>query len=346
MNLQVEGAADLQRFSDTDPGRAGAKGLLPLVSVVIPMFNAARTIERTLASVRGQTHRNLEILVVDDGSTDDGPAVAERHAAHDHRVRIIYQSNRGVASARNAGIEASTGAFIAPVDADDLWHPEKTALQLAAMTGADGVADPSIGLAYCWYSIIDADDTVRFDDCRSTAEGDALKAMASRNIVGHGSGALMRREAVIQAGGYDTSLRAQNGEGCEDYKLYFQIAEHYRLALVRQCLVGYRETRVNMSSDPRKALRSRALCVPEFLDRHPDLAGEFHEGRLRIMRFMLGRALRTGNVGDAAFLLSGMLRSDPFLALANLGELAKGLFRRTLRTGTPRRPFLSELPLD
>jgi len=336
----------LQDFSDADPHSAGPQRSSPLVSVVIPMFNAARTIERTLASVRGQTHRNLEILIVDDGSTDDGPAIVERHATHDQRVRIICQSNGGVASARNAAIAASSGAFVAPVDADDLWHPEKTALQLAAMAGPDGLDDRSIGLVYCWYSIIDADDIVRFDDRRSTAEGDALNAMASRNIVGHGSGALMRREAVIQAGGYDTSLRARNGEGCEDYKLYFQIAEHYRFALVRQCLVGYRETRENMSSDPRKALRSRALCVPEFVARHPDLEGKFHQGRLRIMRFMLGRALRTGNVGDAAFLLSGMLRIDPFLALANLGELAKGLFRRTLRTGTTRRAFLSELPHD
>jgi glycosyltransferase involved in cell wall biosynthesis len=336
----------LQNLSDAQLVASGPQHSSPLVSVVIPMFNAARTIERTLASVREQTHRNLEILIVDDGSTDNSLAIAKRLAADDQRVRIICQSNRGVASARNAGIAASSGAFVAPVDADDLWHPEKTALQLAAMAGPDGVDDPSIGLVYCWYSIIDGDDIVRIDDCRSTAEGDALEAMASRNIVGHGSGALMRREAVIRAGGYDTSLREQNGEGCEDYKLYFQIAEHYRFALVRQCLVGYRETRENMSSDPRKALRSRALCVAQLVARHPDLEARFHQGKLRIMRFMLGRALRTGNVGDAAFLLSGMLRTDPFLALASLGELAKGLFRRTLRTGTMRRPFLSELPHD
>ncbi len=328
----------------TKPDPSGLQETLPLVSVLIPMFNAARTIERTLASVINQTHRKLEILVVDDGSTDDSVAIAERVAAHDSRVTIIRQANGGVASARNAGIAASGGAFIAPIDADDLWHPDKTALQLSAMMGPDGKDDLSIGLVYCWYSIIDADDYVRIDDCRSTADGDVLEAMALRNIVGHGSGALMRREAVLQAGGYDASLRARNGEGCEDYKLYFQIAEHFRFALVRQSLVGYRETRQNMSSDPRKALRSRALCVPEFLSRHPDLASEFHDGKLRIMRFMLGRAVRTGKARDAAFLLWEMLRNDPLRAMANLGDLARGFLRQARGKDTARRSFLPQAP--
>lgn len=306
----------------------------PLVSVIVPMFNAASTIGRTLASACAQTHSRLEIVVVDDGSLDDGPDIVARFAHHDDRIRLIRQPNAGVAAARNAGVAVSKGHLIAPLDADDLWHPAKTALQIAAMRDANGQDDSTIGLVYCWYTIIDENDKIRIEDCRSVAEGDVLKAMAQRNIVGHGSGALIRREALLGAGGYDPTLRYRGGEGCEDYKLYFQIAERYRFALVREYLVGYRETSTNMSSDPRKALRSRDLCVPELAARYPELNHEFHAGRLRLMRFMLGRAVRNGNIGNAFYLLEAMLRTDPLLTVLNLYELIKALARRlTRRTG-------------
>lgn len=310
-----------------------AGNAVPLVSVIIPMLDAAKTIDRTLASACGQSFKQIEIIVVDDGSCDGSLVIAQRHAQADPRIRVLSQPNAGVAAARNRGIAEARGNFIAPLDADDLWKPTKIEHQLAAM------ADPAVGLTYCWYSIIDADDRVRTDDCRSTAEGNVLEAMAMRNIVGHGSGALIRASALREIGGFDPSLRARGGEGCEDYKVYFCIAERHRFALVRECLVGYRETQANMSSDPRKALRSRDIVVPEFTERHPELEGVFHAGRLRIMRFMLGRAIRMRKPGDAAFLLREMLRSDAVLAVTNLGELAKGLYRSILRTGRAHRTF-------
>src|SRR5260221_13860612 len=89
-----------------------------LVSVIIPAYNAQATLDETLNSVRSQTHRNLEIVVVDDGSTDDTAIVAQRHSAVDSRVHIIRQDNAGVAAARNAGIAATSGRYVAPIDAD------------------------------------------------------------------------------------------------------------------------------------------------------------------------------------------------------------------------------------
>lgn len=104
-----------------------------LVSVVIPAFNAEATIDETLCSVRSQSHERLEIIVVDDGSTDDTVAVAERHADRDPRITIIRQDNAGVAAARNAGWQAARAEFIAFIDADDLWAPGKIERQLQAM---------------------------------------------------------------------------------------------------------------------------------------------------------------------------------------------------------------------
>ena len=102
---------------------------MPAVSVIIPAYNAAATLERALASVAKQTLSGIEILVVDDGSTDATPEILARMAAADRRLRILTQANGGVARARNAAIGAATGEWVATIDADDIWHPRKLELQ-------------------------------------------------------------------------------------------------------------------------------------------------------------------------------------------------------------------------
>ena len=104
-----------------------------LVSVVIPAYNAGATIAETLASALGQTYRDLEIIAVDDGSTDDTAAVVAGAAANDPRIRLLRQANSGVAAARNYGIAEARANLIAILDADDLWHPTKVAKQVAAI---------------------------------------------------------------------------------------------------------------------------------------------------------------------------------------------------------------------
>jgi glycosyltransferase involved in cell wall biosynthesis len=101
----------------------------PLTSVVIPAYNAELFLERTLRSALRQTHSNLEVIVVDDGSTDKTRAIAAAAATTDDRVRIISVPNGGVAKARNIGIAEANGEFVAFLDADDLWHPTKIALR-------------------------------------------------------------------------------------------------------------------------------------------------------------------------------------------------------------------------
>src|SRR6476660_90490 len=96
-----------------------------LVSVVVPAYNAEKTILETICSVRAQTYRNLDIVVVDDGSVDGTPGIVERHARTDSRVRLIRQANLGVAAARNRGIAEARADYIAPIDADDLWESTK-----------------------------------------------------------------------------------------------------------------------------------------------------------------------------------------------------------------------------
>jgi glycosyltransferase involved in cell wall biosynthesis len=107
----------------------------PLVSVIIPAYNASVTIERTLRSVLAQTHGHLEIIVVDDGSIDDTAAIVERISREDPRIILLQQPNQGVATARNVSIDHARGEFIAPLDADDIWHPSKIEKQIAVIKG-------------------------------------------------------------------------------------------------------------------------------------------------------------------------------------------------------------------
>jgi glycosyltransferase involved in cell wall biosynthesis len=308
------------------------------VSVVIPAYNASRTIEETLRSVLRQTHRNLEVLVVDDGSSDDTPKIVEALAAEDGRVRLLRQANAGVAAARNAGIAASSGEFIAPIDADDLWHPTKIERQLRVFAeGGD-----RIGLVYTWFALIDRNSRVVQLRHQPRHHGSVLRPLAYHNFVGNGSSALIRRSAFEGTGGYDASLRQRGGQGCEDWKLYFQIAEHHGFGLVPQPVTGYRDLPDNMSSDVLQMLRSRDLCTADLLPRHPELSKAFRSGRNRLSRLLLHRTIRLGRTGDAMRLASSIMRYDPvwfaLLAAALPAAGLKGAVGRLWRSGGYQGP--------
>jgi glycosyltransferase involved in cell wall biosynthesis len=290
-----------------------------LVTVIIPAHNAQATLDDTLNSVRSQTHRNLEIVVVDDGSTDDTAIVAQRHSAVDARVRIIRQDNAGVAAARNTGIAATSGRYIAPIDADDLWAPSKIARQLRVAAKHQG----KVGLVYTWFSVIDQNNRVLMHEDRAQAEGTVLRQLLMRNFVGNGSSALILRSAIESVGLYDVGLRDRGCEGAEDFKMYLQIAERYEFAVVPDYLTGYRECSGNMSYDVTRMVRSRDVCVSEFAIRHPDLCGAIENGRTRFLRFMVARSVREKQFVVAIRLFATMLRGNPLGALQNVVELAK-----------------------
>src|SRR5262245_57107007 len=161
-----------------------------LVSVIIPAYNAERFIGRTLASGLSQTHDPIEVIVVDDGSVDRTTAIVEEAARFDHRVRLFRRLHSGVAKARNFAIRQARGSLIAPLDADDLWHPEKIARQVEAMRRSG----PAVGVVYCWLVGIDENDAIinpRVSDYGH--EGRVLPQLTETNIVGNASTPLIRR---------------------------------------------------------------------------------------------------------------------------------------------------------
>jgi glycosyltransferase involved in cell wall biosynthesis len=228
-------------------------GKEPLVSVVIPAYNAEPFIERTLRSALNQTHKNLEILIIDDGSTDKTRALAEAVVAGDPRVQIISVPNGGVAKARNIGIEASTGPFVAFLDADDLWHPAKVEMQVAALT-AQG-SEQTVA-AYALHRVIDADDRVLEKGGSFACSGYALARLLYAKFIGNGSSLLVTREAAVAVGGFESSWAARGIGGCEDLDFELKIAARYPIVAVPHYLVGYRVTPGNMSSDKTRMARA------------------------------------------------------------------------------------------
>ena len=278
-----------------------------LVSVVLPVHNGAATIDETLRSVRSQTYGNLEIIIVDDGSDDETLDIVSRHAAADKRVRLSRQPQSGVAAARNAGIAQARGKVLAFIDADDLWAQQKIAKQIVALQAAG----PQYALVYTWYALIDKDSRIIDRSYRPFESGDVLARLCYGNLIGNGSSALIRKVALLEVGGFDSSLRARSAQGCEDLQLCFRLAEQHLFALVPEYLTGYRRTPTNMSSDLLQMYRSWMLVTEDAKARQPRLAAAIETGRSTFIRGLIERAIASRQPGPAIFLASRLLRRDP-----------------------------------
>jgi glycosyltransferase involved in cell wall biosynthesis len=238
----------------------------PLVTVVIPAFNASETLQQTLLSVAAQTYGNLEIIVVDDGSVDDTAVIARSFGQSDPRVHVIQKPNGGVASARNAGTKASTAEFVAFIDADDLWHPTKIAKQMALLTADGG----DMALVYTPFRRIDVSGKVLGSSRNHRVDGWVVNRHFYVNFVGNGSSILVRKHVLEEIGGYSSTLLEANAQGCEDLLLQLRIALHYRFGTVPEYLVGYRLSPNNMSSNQERMLRSSLIALTMVLAECPD----------------------------------------------------------------------------
>ncbi len=282
----------------------------PLITVVVPAYNAEATLPETLDSIARQTYPNFETIVVDDGSRDRTRCIAEAFAAQRPGTRVITTANGGVAAARNTGIEAAAGIYVAPVDADDLWHPEKLARQVAIL------ADDRVTLVYANRRHIDARGYVLNSMPPATLEGFAYMRHAAFNVVGNGSAIMFRRSDAMRLGGYDPGLRAQGGQGCEDYLIQVRLARIGAMRVAPGFLVGYRQLDDAMSRDNLQMLRSRMLAL-EVLAEEENTFPHVLRSIQALFAFRLGAALMAkGRLREGATMMAiGMRGVSPSMAL-------------------------------
>jgi glycosyltransferase involved in cell wall biosynthesis len=297
----------------------------PTVAVIVPMYNAAATIDATIASICAQSYRALDIVIVDDGCTDRSPAIVEGWMGRDPRIRLVRTANGGVAAARNFGAASTEAGFLAFVDADDVWAEGKVAMQMDALRAASGAA-----LVYCWFAQLDRDGRVFPVSAHPVFEGDVLRQLCRSNFVGNGSSMLMPREIFEHVGGFDPSMRARGAQGCEDLMFLLGAAEAYPFRVVPKYLVGYRLTPQNMSSDTRRMLRSFDSIRQLYRVKRPDLIPELEAHRADMILWLVRRSLIAGKIAAAIQLFLRVLAARPALALRTLPDLLKTFARARL----------------
>ncbi len=290
--------------------------------MVIPAYNAEATLEESLRSVACQSYSNLEIIIVDDGSTDGTREIATRFCTSDERGRLVSIGNGGVGAARNAGIAAAAGEFVAFLDADDLWQPEKIRKQVEK-----ALSRPDAGFIYTFYARIDDRGRNLPAPVQYQVEGYAFWRHLYWNFVGCGSNILARRKAVTQAGGFRSGAGTQ---GCEDHLLQLEIAASYPIACVPEALVCYRDRSNSMSSDQERMFRAWREAVHLLRSRG-------HMGRNRVTSWTYSRAcwglaigsLRRRRVARAAWQFAWAVYADPPRTMLNAGRVLTRLFGRS-----------------
>lgn len=235
------------------------------VSVVIPCYNGMPYIEQALDSVRTQTHQPIEIIVVDDGSKDDSAAFVERYAAQHGEIpiRLIRQANAGEPTARNTGINAATGDWVANLDTDDWFEPTKLEKQLAAAAAAG----PECVLVHTgWiYRRPDGDHPCVYENVR-TRVGWCTQRLLEPVSMAHPS-IMVRRDALAKIGGYDPAFK----QAC-DIDLYFRLSAVGSFALVEEPLLNYRIHPKQMSARQAEQIRYHHRAIRKFFAEHPEHA--------------------------------------------------------------------------
>jgi glycosyltransferase involved in cell wall biosynthesis len=228
------------------------------VSVIIPTYNCGEYIVEAIDSILNQTYKNYEIIVVDDGSTDETKKRLEKY--NNKEITYIYQENKGISVARNRGIKASTGELIAFLDADDMWLPEKLERQINIFKNF-----PQTGLLGCGYYRIDkTGERIEESSAGNYADKESLlNDLMVRNVIaGSGSGVLIKKECLDRVGLFDESFRS-----IEDRDMWFRIVKIYESRFVNEHLVIIRTRNHSLSKNVKMMKCNQKKFIQKHLKR-------------------------------------------------------------------------------
>lgn len=204
----------------------------PRVSVIMALYNGSAYILSTLKNLQQQQFSDYEIVTVDDGSHDDTATIVSTFSRQEKRLRLIRQSNGGVSNAWNRGILESRGEYVAFLDQDDLWHPDKLAEQVAFLDQYRELA-----LAGCHSSLLDEELNETGWRFGGSFHGWAYRDMLQCDLVAGGSVAMVRRSAFSDAGGFDERPEVA---GRSDWDQWIRIARQNQIGTIGRVRVGYR----------------------------------------------------------------------------------------------------------
>lgn len=251
------------------------------VSIVIPCYNGERFLAEAIDAALAQTYAQCEVIVVDDGSTDGSATIMQKYAG---RIRLVQQTNAGLPAARNAGIRASTGDYLAFLDADDYWSPDfiEKMVQGLEFSGA--------AIAYCgWQNIGLPGGRGEPFVPPDYEQPNKLETMIT-GVRWPVHAALTRRDVAMTTGGFDPKWST-----CEDFAFWIRAATLHRLVRVAEVLAFYRHhDGVQMTKNLAVIAQNHWLVQRDFLAQHPDIANRL--GRRHIRSITHGELLKRGYV--------------------------------------------------
>ena len=295
-----------------------------LVSAIVPTYNRAGIVGDAIDSILGQTYPHVEVIVVDDGSTDGTQSVLNRYG---DRIRVITQENAGAAAARNRGVEAARGDLLAFLDSDDLWLPRKLERQVTLLEKAG----PSAVCCLCnirmrWHD----KDRSSFEiaqlnpPCEEGIWLNADEVLATRFVL-FNQGVVIRREVMERLGGFDESLRFM-----EDFDLPLRLSLEGRWTFIREPLTVWRETKDSLYGMSKVEELCQRECTVQAFEKH--LAALVRNDGRRALQKRVRRQVRKSRrqltatrVGGMSFRGAGTLGR----VLAKIEQFRSGVSRRS-----------------
>lgn len=281
---------------------------IPEVSVIITTYNRSDFLGFTVKSVLSQTYDNFELIIVDDGSTDDTSEIVKSY--NDARIIYYYQENKGQNPARNIGMKLSRGKYIAHLDSDDIWHPDKLKRQVKILE-----TFPDIGLVYCGTQLVDKTNTVIGRQPLVIHRGTVLDKLLMTNFLYNGSCSLFRSECLKKVGVFDESFKRMT-----DWEFYLKFAIYYKFYGIDEYLLNYRIHNETMSKD-FKSYETYGIKILEKIFDHKDLDKSYLKYKNRALslrhRYMGRRYLENNYLYESRESFTKALNTDTSLYFAS-----------------------------
>ena len=225
----------------------------PLISVYITNYNYARFLKKAIDSVLSQSFHDFELLIIDDGSTDDSKNIIEGYASNP-KIKIIYQHNKGLNVTNNIALRAASGKYIIRLDADDYFVSNA----LEQMSGKLE-ANPELGMVFPNYYYIDEKDQVTGEEVRHDFDNNKVSLL---DQPAHGACTMIRTDFLNEIGGYDESFNCQDG-----YELWIKFTQRYEVSNLREPLFYYRKHGSNLTSNEEMILQTRAKINQKYINK-------------------------------------------------------------------------------
>ena len=254
--------------------------LTPKVSVIIPTYNCMRYVPEAVESVLNQTYRDYEIIIVDDGSIDQTRAALAKHIeAHPQKVRYIFQQNAGEGGARNRGIKEARGEYVAFLDADDIWTPQKLEIQ---MNLVESLKEKNIVVFGDAYAFNERGVITRsmFKE-REPHEGSVFEELLYKNFVVTQT-VVARRNLFAKVGYFKEGMKY-----CADFEMWLRLAKNYKFHYVNEAIVGYRIHSNNVSGNIHKMQEYHLKVIQDAL-RHTKKNNDFANKVFAMHHFRYG----------------------------------------------------------